>query len=434
MREAKFGRVCKTIAGEARALASAEGVTINWTPLEVAISRAFARYGDELPSVPIAQQTGQPTGIENANGEIVRRCHSLGIKAPANDLITRLVKRAARLPLPEFEKLLKIVAELPIPDGGGCGDGGSFDYQGVAEPSGFTLRQTSHAGEIGQGPIYDRELGLIVGGLSLPCSKVGTIADFRPARSGGLSIEPAHCVKAVRACETLQYILGRQVHGVLRLKPIDPTVPTKAGFGTSSSDIAASLRAVLRALGIPDSSSPQLRAMVATMIEPSDQLFFSGEKAILFGFRTGLVLEEFNNRIPTASALSFDMGVEVDTVKLADQQSKSGFSDDHIGDFVFVLAMLRRAIEEQDVQLLAMAASKSGELNQQVLQFPNYNEVVATGTRAEALGTAISHSGSCATFLFDPEVVAANPNLIKRAKDLVTAKFGITWFIEHQIN
>lgn len=92
MDDPELGPVSRAAATEAAAIAKAAGIAID-IPDPVAHVRAFAgRMPDAKPSMLLDHEAGRPSEIDYINGAIPREAGKLGLQAPVNETLTRLVR------------------------------------------------------------------------------------------------------------------------------------------------------------------------------------------------------------------------------------------------------------------------------------------------------------------------------------------------------
>ena len=92
MDDAELGPVSRAAATEAAAIARARGIAID-IPDPVEHVRTFARrVPDAKPSLLLDHEAGKPSEIDYINGAIPREAARLGLAAPVNETLTRLVR------------------------------------------------------------------------------------------------------------------------------------------------------------------------------------------------------------------------------------------------------------------------------------------------------------------------------------------------------
>lgn len=253
-----------------------------------------------------------------------------------------------------------------------------------------------HTGEILQGAVFDgdRVRRVLV---SLPVHGLWSRAEFRPAATSGLRVLPEWKQKSLRAARlTLEAFEGKKPSGVLR---ISSNIPVCRGFGSSTSDCVAAIRAVVAALGV--SVSPEMIARIAQAAESSiDGTMFDGRLVALLHCE-GVVHEYFAGSAPDLLVLVADTppegaGIETDSVR------RPQYTSEQIELFQTLLRRLRRAVEKQDTREVGAVASASAGLNQAFAPKPHFVHVMRVAEQTSALGVAAAHSGTLLALLYAP--------------------------------
>ncbi|MFF0200011.1 kinase [Streptomyces sp. NPDC005017] len=255
-------------------------------------------------------------------------------------------------------------------------------------------------GEILQG-VFRHQGRLARGLVTLPCTVHTTQASFAPARGEALTVLPTCKTKARRAARLAVEACARPGDGPVggRLE-LTGDVPLGRGFGSSTSDVLAAIRAVQDALGRP--LRPETVARIAVRAETaSDSLMFEGS-SVLFAQREGEIIEDFGHPVPAVRVLGFGSrpkngGRGVDTLSLPPPR----YDDTEIGVFAGLRTMLREAVQTKDVALIGAVASASTEINQRHLPVPRLDALRALARETGALGIQTAHSGDIAGLLYD---------------------------------
>ncbi|MEW2268480.1 MULTISPECIES: GHMP family kinase ATP-binding protein [Streptomyces] len=273
----------------------------------------------------------------------------------------------------------------------------------MADHSGWRLGIASapiHHGEILQG-VFPHEGGLTRGLVTLPCTIYKTHATFMPAPGAELTVSPAWKTKALRAAElTIAAIRPDGEHPVGGHLDLSGDVPLCRGFGSSTSDVLATIWAVKDAF--VSALAPEDVARLAVQAElASDSLMFE-ETSVLFAQRDGEVIEDFGYRMPPVRVLGFgsrpqNNGQGVDTLAFP----PASYGTDETRSFAELQAMLRDAIQTKDAALLGAVATASTEINQRHLPIPDLDRIRWIVREVGALGVQAAHSGDIAGILFD---------------------------------
>lgn len=215
-----------------------------------------------------------------------------------------------------------------------------------------------------------------------------------PARTSSV-VEPAERSKSRRA--VLRYLTeaGLPFGGVLRVHtPVEPG----QGFGTSTADITASVRAAAAAWG--RSVSPEVVARIAIEIEPTDGSMYPS--CVAFAHREGLLLESLG-ALPRFEALVACTGGMVDTVAFDERRRDFRYSRRDQEDLAAAWDMVRHANRVADVALMARAATISARINEQLLAKPYFGDVLDFVECVGIEGLMVAHSGTALAMILDPE-------------------------------
>lgn len=276
-----------------------------------------------------------------------------------------------------------------------------------------------HHGELLQG-VFELSGSLHRGLVTLPCPMMSTevrvqISEETPT----WTVDPPWKTKALLAARATADILSAEAVGGRAL--VQSNIPTGLGMGSSTSDVIATIRAVLDAFGC---RLPTGRiARIAVQVErAADPLMF--DRMLLFAHQEGLVLEDFHVRMPRAKVVGFAARPEpVDTLALTPARYCPG----EIESFRALRGMLRRGAVEGDVEALGRAATASARLNQRFLPVDKFSQLLQVKEDARAVGMQVAHSGSVAGFVFD----AADPDLGRKTELAMRGLFRIgisrTW-------
>lgn len=281
---------------------------------------------------------------------------------------------------------------------------------------------TAHHGEILQGMFAGPEGHPRRGLVTLPCAIFGSQAAFDPAPGAVVAVEPGWKHKARLAVELA--LASRDLAGWGGRLTIRSNIPPQWGFGSSTCDITAALRALADAfqLDLP----PATIAAIAVRAEmASDSIMFE-DRAVLFAQRDGVVLEEFGGPLPALDVVGFNTdpaGAGVDTLNIA----PAAYSYREVEAFRPLIGLLRRAIYAQDPRLVARVASASARINQRHLPKPQFERLEQLVESTGALGLQVAHSGTIAGIVFDP-ADGDGKRKIRRAQALIAELgFGSSW-------
>ncbi|WP_081623608.1 kinase [Hoeflea sp. 108] len=253
----------------------------------------------------------------------------------------------------------------------------------------------AHHGELLQGVFEDNHGRAHRGLVTLPLDSLRSSAWIELDVGGTVCVKPAYRVKALRAAQLTLEHLGHPGLGGRLI--IESDIPIGHGYGSSTADVVASIRAVAAALGKRLLPSTIAHMAVAAEIA-SDAIAFETE-ALLFAQREGKILEHFGGALPPFVLVGFkaDATAGVDTLELAPAR----YSSEEIQLFRILRGMVARSVEIQDVRLLGQAATMSARISQRYLPKPRFEEVIDVAERFQTCGIQVAHSGSLVGLMLD---------------------------------
>jgi L-threonine kinase len=211
---------------------------------------------------------------------------------------------------------------------------------------------------------------------------------------GRLVVEPADRTKSLRAVARYLAEQDLPAAGALRMAtPLDPG----QGFGTSTADIAAALRAAAAAWG--RAVAPEDIARIAIGIEPTDGSMYPG--CVAFAHRRGVLLESLGS-LPPFEALVACTGGIVDTLAFDERRRDFRYCAEDERELVRAWDMMRYANSHGDVALVARATTISARINEQLLPKPFFSELLRFVELSGVDGLMTAHSGTALALVFDP--------------------------------
>jgi uncharacterized protein involved in propanediol utilization len=272
---------------------------------------------------------------------------------------------------------------------------------------------TAHHGEILQGAVEGEDGSLCHGLVTLRCRILSSEATFEPG-GGAVAGTPGWKVKALRAAELTLERYGLKGRGG-RLD-IRSNIRPCWGLGSSTSDVTAAIRAVGDAYCL-DIPAETVAALAVEAEVASDSTMF-GDRAMLFAFRGGYVIEDFGGRLPPLDVLGFNTdltGSGVDTLS----HPLARYTREEVAALRPLVEQLRHAVRAQDARLVGEVASASARINQSHLPKRNYDYLERLVERVGALGLQVAHSGTIAGLLFDPRSPAVGAQ-VEEARALLS--------------
>lgn len=233
-------------------------------------------------------------------------------------------------------------------------------------------------------------------------------AEFLAAADGDpLSVDPPQRTKSLTAVR--RYLAEERLPQAGRLRVVTPLDPGQ-GFGTSTADIAASLRAAAAAWG--RALEPERIARLAIGIEPSDGSMYAG--CVAFAHREGVLLERLGV-LPRFEALVACTGGTVDTLDFDRRRKEFRYSARDEEALVAAWDMVRHANRHADAALMARAATTSAAINEQLLKKPRFGELLRFVELGGADGLMTAHSGTAVALILDPARPAHHVRLPRAA-------------------
>lgn len=274
-----------------------------------------------------------------------------------------------------------------------------------------------HHGELVQGLFEDDGARLRRALVSLPCRQLKSKARFTANNSDRVSVEPASREKARRAAELTIKAFGRP--GTGGNLAIDSNIPIGRGMGSSTADVLASIQAVLDWLGI-DAATDDVMHIAVSAETACDSTLFK-QQAALFAHRDGVVMECFRRPLPPIDFISIDTtpDMTVDTLEF----EPARYDALEIETFRPLRSLLRTAIKNGDARMLGRVATASARINERFLPKPRLKEIEMIGTRFDAIGIQVAHSGTVVGLMFDAKDENASVNIDRAADALRRSGF-----------
>ncbi len=253
----------------------------------------------------------------------------------------------------------------------------------------------AHHGELLQGVFEDERGRLHRGLVTLPISSMSSRATFAQNGSSTVTVEPGHKAKAALAARLTLDRFGADGSGNVR---IESDIPVGHGYGSSTADVVATIRAVGAAFSRP--MSPSLVSEIAVAAEKaSDAIAYDGH-AVLFAQREGTIIEDFGNALPPllVVGLKAGSGAPIDTLKLP----RARYDQTEIQQFRVLRGLIAHGVSRQDPICIGRAATASAWISQKYLLKEAFGQVLSIAESFGACGVQVAHSGSLIGVLFDP--------------------------------
>lgn len=265
-----------------------------------------------------------------------------------------------------------------------------------------------HHGEFLQGVFSDGGGRLVRGLLTVPCAALKSRVTFWPAAGDTVSVRPQTRKKAECAARsTLAFLNQAELGGTVT---IESDIPQGAGYGSSTADVIATIRAVADAWGV---RLPRLtESKIAIAAEMASDAVAFAEQPTLFAHRAGDLIEIFAGDFPELSIVGFNTG---DPVVETSSFPPARYSSIEIEQFRVLRAITAHSIRAGDGKLLSRVASESAIINQRHHPLTRFREIQEIAKLTAAWGVQIAHSGNIAGLIFS----SSDPKSIDRAIDLL---------------
>lgn len=283
----------------------------------------------------------------------------------------------------------------------------------------------AHHGELLQGVFEDENGRLHRGLVTLPLPGMISQATFIGAHPSAVTVRPDGKAKASAAARLTLDHLAVAEGGALDIRS---DIPIGQGYGSSTADVVAAIRAVAAAYGAHLVPSCVGRLAVAAE-QASDAIVFDSH-AILFAQREGIVLEDFGGALPPLLLIGSraNGGLPIDTLNLPPAR----YDSLEIQQFRALRGLVAYAVRYQDPDCLGRAATASAWISQRRLPKQRFEQAIAIAQCAGACGVQVAHSGSLLGVLFD----RAGKDLRQRAHRVAASlrRAGFCDIEFHQIN
>jgi L-threonine kinase len=220
-------------------------------------------------------------------------------------------------------------------------------------------------------------------------------ARFDPGLSPqGLTVDPPLNTKSLQA--VARYLASHRLpeRGSLN---IQTPLPASHGFGTSTADITASIRAAAAAWGRRVTAEEISR--IAIGIEPSDGSMYAD--SVAYAHCEGRLLERLGKNPAFVALATFD-DQEVDTVEFDRQRKSFTYSARELDLLQEAWNGIRQANRTGDAALMAEACTLSTRINEQFLPKALFAEMHRLVEHGVGDGLIAAHSGSSLALILDP--------------------------------
>ncbi|MER8701793.1 kinase [Mesorhizobium sp. M1273] len=197
---------------------------------------------------------------------------------------------------------------------------------------------------------------------------------------------------------------------------IESSIPIGHGYGSSTADVIASIRAVAASARVTLRQSTVARLAVAAE-SASDAIAYC-DQALLFAHREGRTIEHFGGEFPPFLVVGFRDGSArpIDTLGMR----RARYDSEEIGLFRVLRGLANRSIRQQDPRLLGRVATISASISQKHLPKASFDTILDIARAHDACGVQVAHSGTLIGILLD----ATAPRAAMRAAGLARQVSG----------
>jgi uncharacterized protein involved in propanediol utilization len=269
----------------------------------------------------------------------------------------------------------------------------------------------AHHGEFLQGVFEGADERLHRGLITVPLPSRQAVATFWPRPGPGIRTRPAGRSKAKRAARLALAHLGHpHAGGDLT---IESAIPIGHGYGSSTADVIASIRAVAAAAGATLRRSTICKLAVAA--EGASDAIAYEDQAVLFAHREGRIIEHMSAEYPPLIIVGFRCASDqpVNTTAMPGAR----YDRSEVEQFRVLRGLAQHALFNQDPCLLGRVATSSARINQRHLPKSRFETVLRLADTHHACGVQVAHSGSLMGILVD----ARRPGAAAAANAVATA-------------
>ncbi|WP_043978047.1 hypothetical protein [Priestia megaterium] len=243
-------------------------------------------------------------------------------------------------------------------------------------------------GELLQGELPSNRNFLV----TLPI-KLKTRATFIPNLSENkIKVVPTQKKKVITAISYLKEYLNIDIGGLLI---IQSEIPEGKGLASSSADIVASLRCILKYLKIEEEA--WILEDIMCKIEPTDGIMYSES---VFYYHKEVKLGEKLGALPPMIIIASDEGGLIDTVNY--NNCLKPYTSAQKEAYLDLLHTITIAIKERDIDQIGHVSTLSAKLNQERLYKSNLNLFLSLNRLEGVCGTVTAHSGTMIGSIIDP--------------------------------
>lgn len=172
-------------------------------------------------------------------------------------------------------------------------------------------------------------------------------------------------------------------------------IPEGKGLASSSADMVATARAIADYYKFTLNNT--LLAKLLGTIEPTDGVMY--DECVSFFHRRCQLIERLGI-LPSLVVLAIDEGSTIDTLHF--NATARAYTPAEIAEFKTLLETISEAIQCTDKYAIGRVATRSASVSQNYNPKHNFQPVMETAIRTDALGVVVAHSGTYIGVLLDP--------------------------------
>ena len=220
----------------------------------------------------------------------------------------------------------------------------------------------------------------------------------------GIFTKLATCVK-----RTLHFLGFPELGASVR---VHSSIPRGKGLASSTAELSAGIWATTQALG--STLRPEDISRFLLEVDTTDGVYYPG--IVRINHLAGKLQESFGAP-PPIDFLIVDTGGAVETNGF-DRERARAVARAHHEKLSLAVAMIRRGFQSANARYVAMGATLSASVNQNVLYKPEFVDLLKGSLEAGALGVNCAHTGTVLGIMYDPRETKLEP-LQERVESLI---------------
>jgi uncharacterized protein involved in propanediol utilization len=278
-----------------------------------------------------------------------------------------------------------------------------------------------HHGELLQGEFYcEQSAKYLYGLITLKYGVLQSKAVFYPTLDDFVRVIPDTHMKSKNAAEIVLDHMGVKSGGELL---ISSSIEPLLGLGSSTADVVSTFKAVSNAFNVELDEST-IATLAVRAEAASDSVMFDSD--VLFAQRDGVVIETFESKLPAFTVLGFDSSRGkggVDTLKMG----LINYTSEEKEMFNSLRIKFRKAVQEQNVELLGEVSTQSALINQKYCPKEDLNKILEIMKKTAAVGLQVAHSGTLVGLIWKNNMPGLQEKIEKAKDQLKQINIHSTW-------